>query len=137
MDIKKGIFMVMVGIVFVGTGFLFGYMFGNILYTPAEPEPIAELSLPQTVAEEVSPAPTVPILSPTLPPEQAESNYYLVQSIGNSIYIYEIINDTKSTVKVFDVSLDMFPSEDIKMLENGIKTDTVQEAYSIIENFTS
>jgi len=137
MDIKRVIFSIVTGILFLGMGFLGGHAIGRLVYTPPEKEDVAEISLVQEVEADTSPSPgpsaAPPLIEPTLPSQ----SYYLIKATGSSIYLYEVNNNNKSTVKAFDAPIDMLPAEDVSLLRTGIKTASIQEAYSVIENFTS
>lgn len=128
---------IIAGVIFVGTGFLFGYFLGKIFYTPST-EPTKEISLSQEIAAEPVRTPdTLFTPEPSEIPENAPENTFLVQSSGNSIYIYEISDSKKTPVKAFDVNMSIFPSADKELLVKGIEVYGLQDAYEIVENFTS
>lgn len=137
MYLKKFAMHIIIGIIFVGTGFLFGYFLGKIFYTPA-PEPTKEISLSQEIAAEPIASPDSFVSAPpSQAPENTAENTFLVQSSGNSIYIYELSDSSKTPVKAFDVNIDIFPSADRELLSEGIEVYGLQDAYEIVENFTS
>lgn len=128
---------IIAGVIFVGTGFMFGYFLGKIFYTPST-EPTKEISLSQEIAAEPVRTPdTLFTPEPSEIPENTPENTFLVQSSGNSIYIYEISDSEKTPVKAFDVNMSIFPSTDKELLVKGIEVYGLQDAYEIVENFTS
>ncbi|MCX7714520.1 MAG: hypothetical protein N2171_02165 [Clostridia bacterium] len=130
---KKYFLYLAIGIIFVGSGFLCGYFLGNLLYEGSfqtnglsdyvqEEQDISALSEPTQYAT----------LNPT-----TNLIYYMVKSQENLLCIYEINNGTNHLIKSFEISPDMFPKDDMLQLEKGISANTKEEAFQIVENFTS
>lgn len=70
-------------------------------------------------------------------PEYTQPIYYIVQSNGKLLILYEVDGDTKKEINSFDVNSEMFPPEDRELLKKGIKANTMEEGIEIIENFIS
>lgn len=141
---RNFIFSCIIGIIFMGTGFLFGYILSSV-YTKSYTTPSAQSSLTREISDEsVAPAPPADLISPVpsqtfIPssPTSANGVYYFVQGSNNNLYIYEINGSEKELIKTFAATLDILPAADKSLLENGIKADSLSEAYCIAENFTS
>lgn len=136
MGLKSFFSHIFIGILIIGIGFMSGYFIGKLLYIPyAQPDiPTKQISLPRQISQD-TPTPSSTV-SPTVY-APAVRKTYMVQSIGNSIYIYRISDESKEIIKAFDVNMNMFPSSDVELLTNGVETETLEEAYTITENFTS
>ncbi|MBQ3038717.1 MAG: hypothetical protein IJD30_06030 [Clostridia bacterium] len=75
---------------------------------------------------------TPPIITP--PPAAA---YYLLKNEENTLLLYEILGEDRDIIKKISINTDILPHEDLVKLRQGIKLTTAEEAYSLIEDFSS
>lgn len=137
---KRGFIILFAGIVFVGCGFLAGYLAGSYIFHEDEPEPaqvdpIDQTAITQNEEEEIN-----DVLSNHIE-QSPEPTYYGVQYLvileDNHLCFYEVNGQTKKQIKSTEITRDMYPDNDIKELETGIYTGTLEGGLEILENFTS
>lgn len=81
------------------------------------PQP-TQMTIPQ-----VSPAPII--------------TYYFLQNEDNTLSLYEVCGGEKNIIKQTQINADILPHEDRIKLERGITLTTAEEAYLLIEDFSS
>lgn len=133
MNGKKIAVFTLVGITFVCVGFSSGYLIGNFIYKPEPSIPPQEIvdqstvTLNQEIEEPKTPEPT----------QEVVITHYLVKSEQNVLSIYEVSQGGSKLLKSYEVSIDMFPVEDQRQLEQGLEAPTKEAALEIAENFIS
>lgn len=65
------------------------------------------------------------------------TSYYLIKEQSGNIKLHYIEGENSTELKSEQISLDVFPKEDISMLTQGIRTETAEEALAVWENFIS
>lgn len=126
---KKGVINFILCVTFV---FLCGVL---TMYSKKEKE---EMPLENKIGESIDiyrPQPTemtTPVISPS--PEIA---YYFLQNENGTLSLYEVYGSEKNIIKQTEINVDILPHEDRIKLEKGITLSTAEEAYSLIEDFSS
>lgn len=62
---------------------------------------------------------------------------YLLQSENDVLCFYQITNDEKVLIKNTNINPSILPREDLARLESGLFVSTLEEGYTLIEDFTS
>lgn len=84
----------------------------------------------------------IPIYNPLVTDEvivkkTTEPIYYYLQGDEKTLKLYEVSGDVRKEIKSVQINLEMFPQEDRKLLQEGIKAFSLEESVKIIENFVS
>ena len=132
MRFKKTFAYIILAIIFCSVGFGGGYLIGAN-------------SVPSKADENVQnqTPPSLESYNPQLYPEnEQEKNTedgikYLLKNEDNILTLYRISNEVTSIIKSIEINPSFLPSEDLIKLEKGIYFDSVEEGFSLIEDFTS
>lgn len=68
---------------------------------------------------------------------EVDVSYYLIREEEGHIKLHYIDGENSTELKSEEISLEVFPEEDISMLSQGIKAETEEDALIVWENFIS
>lgn len=133
MKYKNLLSMLFTGIIFVGCGFLTGFIIAN----EKPPAIIDEISYttPPLASIEAN-----PVVSTNIEATKEPEYYgvrYLIKLNGNNLCLYELDGENKKELKSTEINASLFPENDIKEIKNGIFSGTKEGALEIYENFIS
>lgn len=131
MKIKRNCLYALLCIVFIFLGFGGGYLSGKAVKS----EKIPEKRYNENVIQNHPPAPTQNTEPATA--ELSTSIYYLLISENNLLNLYEVSDTDKVIVKTISFKPDFLPEEDKQRLSTGIRLDSKEDGYELIEDFTS
>lgn len=138
------LFSLLVGIIFVGGGFVAGYLTSTLLVSSAVPPAEAVSAVP-------TPAPTQRFIHAPYSPTPTDEVYYndenspqpfyygthyIVCIINDDINLIESDGEEEKILKKSKINMNSFPDSDIQLLKNGITKGTLEGALEIWESFT-
>lgn len=117
-----------VGLIITGaclTAFVGGIMAGY--FNSREKTPEAENNVTPVIIE-----------AETLPKEEKIPDRYEIQLEGGYIVLHEVFDDnTKKEIERAEINTNVLPTQDVKLLKEGIVLQYKDEALMMIENFVS
>jgi hypothetical protein len=134
---KKNMMFLLIGVIFVGTGFLAGYFAGSYFLgdNTAEPvpTPVATEDVLEAKAEDAQNVSSQEIV------ETPEPTYagvrYLVRLEKNSLCLYEVNGENEKKIKSNNIESNLYPQSDIRELTAGIYTGTLEGGLELLESF--
>lgn len=128
-ELKKGLSMLMTGIIYVGMGFAAGFWMSEFFLEdtlpPAETVSAVETAPPMVYTP-------VPVITPE--PEYYGVRY-LVRAEGEELRLYETEGESLKILRKSKINVNSFPASDVEELKNGINTGTLEGALEIWESF--
>ena len=70
-------------------------------------------------------------------PSATEEEKYLLRLENQTLTLYELSDLCERVIKSTNINKSYYPNEDILRLEEGIKAETLQQGFEILENFTN
>lgn len=135
MRVKKEFIYIVACVVFVVLGFGGGYFTGKLIYhenvTPKTMEDKTYTNIQSFHAEETE------YTDDVADAEDENSGYYLLINENEKLSLYEINQDGKVLIKQINFNPNSVPAEDGRKLSAGVRLNTIEEGYSLIEDFTS
>ena len=126
---KEILGMLFTGIIYVGLGFAAGFMMSELLIEDTMPPAEAVLMVE-------TPAPILHTPAPSYSPElEYYGVRYIVAASGDELILYEADGINKKVLRKSKFNMNAFPDNDIKELQNGINTGTLEGALEVWESF--
>lgn len=63
--------------------------------------------------------------------------YYLLKNENEVLKLYEVLGSSETLIKSINIASEFLPKEDQNKLKKGIKLESKEEGYEIIEDFSS
>lgn len=129
---KINIIMLCAAFIFLGFGS--GYFTGQLINsakvgsskTEENQDTRVQIYRPQPTFEQI-PSPT---------PDN-QSIYYILKNENDILCLYEVVGEEKNLIKQLNINSQFLPQEDREKLKNGITLNSLEDGFSLIEDFTS
>ena len=135
MRIKREYLYIALCIVFIFLGFGGGYLSGKAIYSDKEAKQNSSENT-GTAIQSFQPEPTE-FAREASASDVASPIYYLLINEKNFLNLYEINGESRVLIKKINFNMQFLPAEDSQRLTAGIRLDSKEEGYSLIEDFTS
>ena len=134
MKIKRNyIYAFLLSLVFIAAGFFGGYFSSRMIYEKKINTQITENDSKEIQSFHSEPVESTPGTTSGI----TVKPYYLLVGEETSLRLYEVSGSSKVLIKSMKFSPEFVPAEDRRKLESGIRLDTKEDGFSLIEDFTS
>ena len=128
---KLNIIMLCAAIIFLGFGS--GYFTGELINskkneskTQDNQDARLQIYRPQPTTEQL----------PSQTPD-THTNYYILKNENDILSLYQVIGEEKILIKELSINSQFLPQEDREKLKKGITLNSLEDGFSLIEDFTS
>lgn len=132
--VKRNLFFLLIGVIFVGAGFLTGYFAGSWFYE-GEPLPTPTAMQDTVTAHAEKTDETASQEAEDEPEPTYAGIQYLVALEGENLCLYEVDGEQKKRLRKNPIETALYPESDIRELTAGIYAGTLESALEILESF--
>ena len=130
----KYVYTGLLSLAFIAVGFFGGYYMGSVVSgqkneTEAVKDNNTEIQSFHSEPTEITPG--------AYTAEKVMQTYYMLVSENSSLSLYEINGNSRVLIKSIKYNPEFVPNEDRRKLESGIRLDSKEEGFGLIEDFTS